>query len=510
MSNGGLFQLISNDGKQDKMLMATDFLNDRLRRIRAIREADSSIDDKMPTLADIERTHVLFMSAHFKPFAATAYEYNKTIPTGAANLGSPITFSIAQFGDFFNDMCLHLVLSGPVITGTADPEDASYVRWVDFPGHRICQNVRFSVNGNPLDEYTADVYNMWYQFRVPEDKRAAWKRCVGQEVKHQGYKAQSATLLQNYRLGADLFDGPQTPKRVVAAPTGNEVAQSNLELFVPLLFWFNTDPRLSIPSVSIPYGQRFIEVTLASAAQLVGRVNRSAVDTSTIAEPTVRIAELYVNNIFVNPEVHDIFIKRIGFNLVRVHRLQTMSINTSSGSLLMNNLKWPIETLYLGVRPDQNSSNLIPLTNTTTVGQSNFLEQWHRFTALSTQVNASTSVDAVNCLVPTATIDTLSVKAHGVNLYNNFPRQFYNAYIPYTFGDNRAPDDEGLLMITFNLYPGAYQPSGHVNLSRAREFYLDYVSSWVSSTNTASLIVTASAINFLLIADGGAVLRYTT
>ena len=29
-------------------------------------------------------------------------------------------------------------------------------------------------------------------------------------------------------------------------------------------------------------------------------------------------------------------------------------------------------------------------------------------------------------------------------------------------------------MVNFCLYPHSYQPSGHINVSRAREFYLDY------------------------------------
>ena len=66
-------------------------------------------------------------------------------------------------------------------------------------------------------------------------------------------------------------------------------------------------------------------------------------------------------------------------------------------------------------------------------------------------------------------------------------------------------------MITFCLYPGSYQPSGHVNVSRAREFYLQYWSEGaVSSEDPADLIIVASAINFLLISDGSAVLRYST
>jgi hypothetical protein len=58
------------------------------------------------------------------------------------------------------------------------------------------------------------------------------------------------------------------------------------------------------------------------------------------------------------------------------------------------------------------------------------------------------------------------------------------------------------LMLNFCLYPGTYQPSGHLNVSRARELYLEYVSSYVSQASPADLLVLGRAINFLLISDG--------
>lgn len=98
------------------------------------------------------------------------------------------------------------------------------------------------------------------------------------------------------------------------------------------------------------------------------------------------------------------------------------------------------------------------------------------------------------------TIDTLTIKAHGIPIYNDLPAGFYNAYVPFHYGgpNIQTPEDVGALMVTFGLYPGTYQPSGHINVSRAREFYLNYTSSVISSTNEGTLSVVASAINFLL------------
>lgn len=96
---------------------------------------------------------------------------------------------------------------------------------------------------------------------------------------------------------------------------------------------------------------------------------------------------------------------------------------------------------------------------------------------------------------------------------DTFASKFYNAYLPWKYGaEIVTPKDDGIYMVNFCLYPGDYQPSGHINVSRAREFYFKYntVPSYDPSTNNSVLHIIASAINFLLISDGSAVLRYTT
>lgn len=516
MATGGIFTLITNDGKQDRMLMATQLLNSRLQRIAQIRSQDPRVSDPTPTLADIEKTHVLFMNAHFKPFAAIGYEYNKVRPqSGTAQLGGDVTFSIPQFGDFFNDMVLHMVLDAPTVSGTdtVGAANTTYFNYCDFPGHRLAKKVQIDVNGNPLDEYTSDAYNFHYQFCVTASKKLGWKRCVGQETEQTAYVNQLATVSQSHREGRKVFNGPQTPKPVAS--------QGALELWVPLLFWFNKDPRLAIPSVSIPYGQRFINVTLESLSNMAAITLRGSTTGRQLTAINISTCELYINNIFVNPEIHDIYIHRIGFSLIRVHRRQLINVNKSADEQLLQQLKWPIETLFVGMRP---TTNITPVVSTGVV--SPHLSNWWKNTyQTTTNVPSYTqATDGAGVVTGTPelfigvqssapTIDRLTITAHGVPIYNDIPSGFFNNYTPVTFGGSHiaTPEDVGSLMIPFNLYPGSYQPSGHINVSRAREFYFKYASSVVPSLSaTADLIVYASALNFLLISDGSAVLRYST
>lgn len=58
MAAAGVFKLIANDGKADRMIMATKLLNQRIKDIMCLR-VKSGFDDPTPTLVDIEKTHIL-------------------------------------------------------------------------------------------------------------------------------------------------------------------------------------------------------------------------------------------------------------------------------------------------------------------------------------------------------------------------------------------------------------------------------------------------------------------
>lgn len=665
MSSGGIFTLISNDGKQDSILMATTLLQQRLAEITAERKAANRVDPT-PTLLDIERTHVLFMNAHFKPFAAIGFEYNK-VTVASPTLGAELIFSIPQFGDFFCDMALNVRFNQLTYSpGNAAPNQDVF-RYCDYPGERLLQRCKFEVNGNPLDEYTTEAYQYFRQTKVQPNKLEGYNRLVGQESPHEAHLEQRGLVQPSSRVALSVYDGYQTPRGTHPA----------LDVMVPLLFWFNMDCRLAIPSVAIPYGQRFIKITLANSTDLVELVAPPGADNSdagVLGNLTIAECTLYINNIFVNPEVHDIFIRRIGFTLIRVHKFHVQRLSNSTEDVLLQQLKWPIEYMTVGFRMLENIDTTAVVNNHqlyNRIGGIGTLQNWHRFRqvafthesipgvascavdvtsndevaafsggrlstgaftsgvadgggtaaaqlviyenlpattpaaqsmlavarAAATAVAATSATvfsdvqaagvsmremgahlavadasgtaaaqlalyvalpqvsDSSQALVAYATaaaavtgatsasvfnavqrsgynahptvsgqcarvevrrhtqvVDRITITAHGIAIYNDMPAALFHSYQPFTFGGHnfKTPSDSGVHLITFALYPNSYQPSGHINLSRAREFYLRYTSSVISNAATCDLIVLGSAINFLLISDGSAVLRYTT
>lgn len=207
---------------------------------------------------------------------------------------------------------------------------------------------------------------------------------------------------------------------------------------------------------------------------------------------------------------HDIYIKRIGFSLIRVHRFQSGRVLESTNNILLSQLKWPIETMFVGLRPAQNVAaanpnqyrdwhNLTLLTDqqldVTASSQAEVMtDDGVAFNAVSIKHKYATSRTTSNSVVfpnSTETVDTLQLQAHGIQIFATTRAAFYRDYLPYTFGGSNivTPEDKGALMLNFCLYPGTYQPSGHLNVSRARELYLEYVSSYVSQATPADLLV---------------------
>jgi hypothetical protein len=589
MSTGGIFKLLANTGIQDKLLTASDYLNVRINAITNRKKKSSSSNGSLdleeswiPDINEIEKSHVVFINGAFKPYVTSGFEYVKVNHTGVG-FGTGVTFTLPQFGDFINDCVVHVNLKGLSAINSDDR-----VRYVSMLGHRLFKNVEMKINSNRIDYYTSDDYNAFYEFKVPPSKKIGWKRNVGQEIPVEGVLTGDPTydLTREYRW---FGDGNQTLKQ----------KHDSVDLWIPLLFWFK-DIKNALPSVHIPYGQTNINIEMAKYSEVIGFANYS----NTLANPSYKIPsiemELYVNTIYLNPDIVNIFLKKFGFSLIRVHGRFSKQISNPNGSEKLNTLKWPTETLYVCFKPLSNlqlsqhwnkcsrltlnsvkvpivarnlnlitdcTVNVLPAATTNTLsltrvngpGLSLFDAVYLGYDIVLTgggpafnstdilqnryTVTGSVALNSVLTVTPpwrngtpdstntcalftpqiavgnaqfyreTPNINSIEIKAHGIAIYQEMIESFYNSYLPFRFGEKmNTPEDRGWYMINFNYLPGEHQPSGHINLSRAREFYINWKSSTISTSaqGLTSLIVLSDAINFLLVKDGTAVLRYST
>ena len=121
------------------------------------------------------------------------------------------------------------------------------------------------------------------------------------------------------------------------------------------------------------------------------------------------------------------------------------------------------------------------------------------------------SINQVVSQIESPSVDSLELQAHGIVLFKDTAIGFYNSYMPYRYGRNiNTPEDPGWFMMNFNFNPGDHDPSGHINVSQAREFYLNYASSYIDKDHETEVIVLADALNFFLVKNGSGILRFST
>jgi hypothetical protein len=445
------------------------------------------------TFDDIRQTHALFISKTFKPMVSVAYGYSQTRTTPLPLFGSSSRITIPINGDFFTDMVLYFRLSSFKAKSAENK-----VRYCEFPGHRMIREVRFVMDGTVLDRYNAEDINFFYDFNVSDSQKSGWKRCVGQEVPKTAIFIQDPTH-QEVREQKKVFDGYQTLKRT----------QDEMEIFLPLQFWF-CNPKFAMSNYNISFNKTYIEVDLAPITSLVS-ITDYANDGGIFTPPTIVDFALYTNHIYTLPEVADLFVFRNSFNIVRVHKRMSRILNKTFDMVILDELRFAVETVMINFRPVSNSTN------------ENSPETWNNNNVVAyTQINhpSIVKIAGVNTLAYTPmyyyteapAVDTIGFVANGSTIYESNSTTFYDSYLPYRFGKDTVitPSRQGSYLMTFALYPHEDQPSGYMNLSNSKDNYLTYSSSYISMNTTVTMNISARVINFLYLSKGAVSMRFAT
>ncbi|KAF1778635.1 Group II dsDNA virus coat/capsid protein [Phytophthora cactorum] len=286
-------------------------------------------------------------------------------------------------------MVANIVIHSPTTsltrgTKSFTPSDVTLYRHCDYPGEQIFDEVRFEVSSNPIDSCYSEAYVIHRQLRVPTDKIIAWNRCRARRALHRRgpvLDANSTTTPVTAPVKHQVYDSYQTWKP----------SHRDLVLWVPLLFWFNTN---------------------ISLAFLCFRSLRPATDDAKdlmFSTPQISTFDLYISNMFVPPEVHGIFIDRVVFTLIAYNAAR---------------------------RTPEQELRQHPPGAAEVITVSPHMDDWHPFCAVtnnSLSDGTVTGAGAMNIKYETAQMTKPQLQAHSVDVFAGFQAQFFNPYIPYQF-----------------------------------------------------------------------------
>ena len=111
---------------------------------------------------------------------------------------------------------------------------------VDRPGHAMIDYVEIEIGGQCIDKQYGDWMDLWAQLTSNCDEFHKLNRLVGGDWTTNSPKIPSEAL-------------PVTNPQNNCSLSRNASAVQSLKLYVPLQFWFNTNPGLALPLIALQY-----------------------------------------------------------------------------------------------------------------------------------------------------------------------------------------------------------------------------------------------------------------
>ena len=492
---------------------------------------------------------ITFWKVTYRRYTNFSVESIEQTFNGQADFGRRVQCTISRNGDLCYRTYLQVTL--PEIAQRGTGTDNTYARWLDFPGEQLIAQVEVEIGGQRIDRQYGDWMHIWNQLTISSEQQRGYFKMVGNTTQ--------LTFITDPE-----FEGVDSPcvdagVRQVCAPRN---ALPETTLYVPLQFWFCTNPGLALPLIALQYHEVKINLDLRPIDECLWAVtsltDSGIVDKNAYSQSLVA-ASLYVDYIFLDTDErrrmaqnpHEYLITQLQFT-------GDESVGSSSNKIKLN-FNHPVKELIWVVQPDANvdyCSSLVggeslfhalgaqPFNYTdaldalpnalhafggnSVIGSDSYItdsgffnDKWAETLATSavdgaafgTKTGLMSGVsDAGTFVLAESSLDmhcwgqnpvvTAKLLLNGQDRFSEREGTYFSLVQPKE-AHTRSPD-EGINVFSFALRPEEHQPSGTCNFSRIDNATLQLVLSGatVGGMKTAKVRVYATNYNVLRIMSG--------
>jgi hypothetical protein len=311
------------------------------------------------------------------------------------------------------------------------------VAWTNSLGHALIKAVTIEVGGQKIDSQYGEWLEIWNALTQVAEKENGYNHMIGKY-------ASSVGLIGN--------------------------ADSSRIYYIPLMFWFNKNPGLSLPLIALQYHEVKIVLEFRHAAELIVGLTSSGdrdfgSNTTSIRDSagvSLVNAALWVNYVYLDTEErrrfaqmsHEYLIDQLQFT-----GFESLQLDQVSQKIRLN-YNHPVKEIIWTLQWEPNF----------TVGTA--YNDWFNFSAALPGVPT-----------PSYAVDLMADALIMLNGHERFavrPQTYFRLVQPYEC-HTRIPDNF-IYLYSFGLRPEEHQPSGTVNMSRIDNAQLKF-----DLTNVANL-----------------------
>ena len=309
---------------------------------------------------------ITFWKVTYRRYTNFAIESIEQTFNGQADFGRRVQCVISRNGDLAYRTYLQVTLPeinqlmglGAFILGQGS---GVYARWLDYPGEQLVAQVEVEIGGQRIDRQYGDWMHIWNQLTMTAEQTRGYFNMIGNTTQ--------LTFITDPSF-ADV-DGPcdSLAPRQVCAPRN---ALPETTLYVPLQFWFCTNPGLALPLIALQYHEVKINLDIRPIDECLWAVTTLSCNTDPYSGPSGQFvpgrpvpatiaynqslvaASLYVDYVFLDTDErrrmaqnpHEYLITQLQFT-------GDESVGSSSNKIKLN-FNHPVKELIWVVQADQN------------------------------------------------------------------------------------------------------------------------------------------------------------
>jgi len=300
---------------------------------------------------------ITYWKVSYRRYTNFAMESIEQTFNGQADFGRRVTCTISRNGDLCYKTYLQLTLpeiNQSMISGSSNPNDGVYARWLDFIGEQIIAQIEIEIGGQRIDRHYGDWMHIWNQLTMTSEQQRGYWKLIGNTTQ--------LTYITDPTFAS--VSGPCASASGPAQVCAPRNALPETTLYIPLLFWFSRNPGLALPLIALPYHEVKINIDFRPIGECLwavktlngnlNSINGQTVSVTNAYQQSLVAASLYIDYIFLDTDErrkmaqnpHEYLIEQLQF-------AGDESVGSSSNKIKLN-FNHPVKELIWVVQPDAN------------------------------------------------------------------------------------------------------------------------------------------------------------